>query len=195
MRRLVAVVLAGALSGACSPPPRPFDLPPAVEMKTVGPDDIFEIRIVGEDKLPTVYTVSPDGTVDLPYVKRVKVAGLEPQQIAEVVRNKLISDQILSDPNVSVSVKEYRSKKVEVFGEVLKPSSLSLEPGMTLLRAISQAGGFNTIADKNRVTLRRRLRDGSVKVVTVSVGDITENRIPDIVLQAGDTVFVNQRVF
>jgi polysaccharide export outer membrane protein len=195
VRRFVAVALAGVLLGACPAPPRPFDLPPAVEMKTVGPDDIFEIRIVGEDKLPTQYTVAPDGTVDLPYVKRVKVAGLEPQQIAELVRNKLMSEQILSDPNVSVSVKEYRSKKVEVFGEVLKPSSLALEPGMTLLRAISQAGGFNTIADKNRVTLRRRLRDGSVKVVTVSVGDITENRIPDIVLQAGDTVFVNQRVF
>ena len=164
-------------------------------MKTVGPDDVFEIRIVGEDKLPVSFTVAPDGTVDLPYVKRVKVAGLEPQQIAELVRDRLVAAEIMTDPNVSVAVKEYRSKKVEVFGEVSKPSSLSLEPGMTLLRAISQAGGFNTIADKNRVTIRRRLRDGSTKVVTVSVFDITENRIPDIPLQAGDTVFVEQRVF
>ena len=177
---------------ACTPPPRPFDLPAAIEMKTIGPDDVFEIRIVGEDKLPTSFTVA---TVDLPYVKRLTVAGLEPQQIAQLVREKLIAGEFLQDPSVSVSVKEYRSKKVEVFGEVLKPSSLSLEPGMTLLRAISQAGGFNTIADKNRVTLRRRLRDGSVKVVTVSVVDITENRLPDVVLQAGDTVFVLQRVF
>ncbi len=164
-------------------------------MKTIGPDDIFEIRIVGEDKLPTMYTVAPDGTVDLPYIKRLKVSGLEPQQIAELVRDQLIAQQILGDPTVSISVKEYRSKKVEVFGEVLKPSSLSLEPGMTLLRAISQAGGFNTIADKNRVTLRRRLRDGSVKSVDVSVSDIADNRIQDVVLQAGDTVYVQQRVF
>lgn len=164
-------------------------------MKTVGPDDLFEIRIVGEDKLPVAYTVAPDGTVDLPYIKRLKVAGLEPQQIAALVRDRLIAGQILVDPSVSVSVKEYRSKKVEVFGEVAKPSSLSLEPGMTLLRAISQAGGFNSIANKNNVTIRRRLRDGATKVVTVSVIDITENRMPDIPLQAGDTVFVGQRVF
>lgn len=197
MKRLAAALLVAVVGLAACQPFRvgPVDLPAAEEMKSLGPDDVFEVRIVGEDKVPTTFVVAPDGTADLPYVKRLKVAGLEPQQLADAIRAKLIADQVFTDPTVSVLVKEYRSRKVEVFGEVLKPSSLPLEPGMTLLRAISQAGGFNTIADKDRVTLRRRLRDGRVKVVTVSVAAIAENRTPDIVLQAGDTVFVQQRVF
>lgn len=196
MKKLVfAASSAAALLLGCASVPRKVDLPAAVETKTIGPDDAFEIRIVGEDKLPIGFTVAPDGTVDLPYISRLKVAGLEPQQLAALVRQRLIDAQILRDPSVSVSVKEYRSKKVEVLGEVAKPSSLALEPGMTLLRAISQAGGFNSIADKGHVSIRRRLHDGSTKAATVSVDDITSNRLPDIPLQAGDTIYVGQRVF
>jgi polysaccharide export outer membrane protein len=196
VKKLVfAASSAAALLLGCASVPRKVDLPAAVETKTIGPDDAFEIRIVGEDKLPIGFTVAPDGTVDLPYISRLKVAGLEPQQLAALVRQRLIDAQILRDPSVSVSVKEYRSKKVEVLGEVAKPSSLALEPGMTLLRAISQAGGFNSIADKGHVSIRRRLHDGSTKAATVSVDDITSNRLPDIPLQAGDTIYVGQRVF
>src|SRR4051812_39410635 len=57
-------------------PPRALDLPPPKEVTTLGPGDVFEIHIVGEDKLPTTFTVSPDGSADLPYVKRVQAAGL-----------------------------------------------------------------------------------------------------------------------
>ena len=136
---------------------RPLSLPPPVDATTLGVGDVFEMRIVGEDKLPTAFTVAPDGTVDLPYVKRLHVAGLEPQELAAAIRERLISAEILSDPGVSVSIKEYNSKRIEVLGEVQKPGSLAIQPGMTLLRAISLSGGFNSIADKSRVTVRRRV--------------------------------------
>lgn len=185
-----------ALAAGCTPPPTVVDLPPPIEVTTVGVGDVLELRIVGEEKLPTYYTVASDGTVDLPYIKRIKVAGLEPQQIAEVVRQKLIDGEILTNPSVSVSVKEDRSKRIVVLGEgVQKPGTYPLEPGMTLLRAISLAGGFNALAKKDGVTIRRKLRDGSVKVVTVPVGDIIDNRIGDVPLQAGDSINVPQRVF
>lgn len=160
----------------------------------MGVGDVFELHIVGEDKLPTEFTVARDGTADLPYIKRVKVEGLEPQQLAEVVRAKLIEDQILTDPSVSVSIKEYNSKRVVVLGEVQKPGSLPLEPGMTLLRAISMAGGFNAMANKNKVVVRRKV-NGSVRAVTISVEDIMDNAIPDVPLQSGDSINVEQRVF
>ena len=181
--------------GGCGSAPKNVDLPAPIESTTVGVGDVVELHIVGEDKLPTTFTVASDGTVDLPYIKTVKVAGLEPQQVAQLVRAKLMEDQILTDPSVSVSIKEYNSKRIEVLGEVQKPGSLSIQPGMTLLRAISLSGGFNSIANKNKVMIRRRLKNGSIKAATVSAEDIIDNRIPDVPLQAGDSVNVAQRVF
>ena len=169
-------------------------LPPPTSNTTIGVGDVFEMRIVREENLPTSFTVAPDGTVDLPYIKRVHVAGLEPQKIAEIVRNKLVEQDYLTDPIVSVSVKEYNSKRVEVLGEVARPGSLRFEPGLTLLRALSLVGGFNPMAAKDNVTVRRQV-DGSTRAVTVSVQDIIDNLTPDIPLQAGDSINVAQRIF
>jgi protein involved in polysaccharide export with SLBB domain len=181
--------------GCASAPPHPVDLPAPLEATTLGVGDVFVLRIVGEDKLPTDFTVAPDGSADLPYIKRVNVEGLEPQELAEAVRRKLVEGQILTDPSVSISVKEYNSKRVEVIGEVQKPGSIPLQPGMRLLRVLAIAGGFNTLANKNRVTIRRKMKGGATKVVTVSVQEIIDNQIPDPPLQSGDSINVEQRVF
>ncbi len=169
-------------------------LPPPTSSTIIGVGDVFEMRIVREENLPTSFTVAPDGTVDLPYIKRVRVAGLEPQKIAEIVRTKLIEQDYLTDPIVSVSVKEYNSKRVEVLGEVARPGSLRFEPGLTLLRALSLVGGFNPMAAKDNVTVRRQV-DGTTRAVSVSVQDIIDNLTPDIPLQAGDSINVTQRIF
>jgi polysaccharide export outer membrane protein len=192
--RLLAIGLVLALAAACGPPPQPLALPPPVEVTTLGVGDVFEIRVVGEEKLPTSYVVAPNGTIDFPYVKRITVAGLEPQEVADLVRQKLVEKEILADPNVSVSMKEYNSKRIEVIGEVQHPGSFPITNGMTLLRAISVAGGFNAMAKRTQVTIRRKVKDG-VRAATVSVEDIIDNRIPDPLLQAGDSINVPQKVF
>lgn len=191
---LLLVGLSVLLSACFGGPPRPVDLPPPSEVTTLGVGDVFELRIVGEDRLPTTFIVAPDGTVDLPYVKRLQIAGLEPQQLSELVRQKLVEREILTDPTVSVNIKEYNSKRIEILGEVQKPGSYPLLPEMTLLRAISVAGGFNSLASKSRVTVRRKVHGGT-KAVTVSVEDIIGNRIPDPLLQSGDSINVEQRMF
>jgi len=192
-RALVVALLSTTLL-ACPSRPHPPELPPPVSSSTLGAGDVFELRIVREDNLPTVFTVAPDGTVDLPYIKRVEVGGLEPQQIADVVRKRLIADDILTDPIVSVSVKEYNSKRVEIIGEVQRPGSLRYEPGMTLLRALSLAGGFNQMAARGKVTIRRQ-SSGKTRADSVNVQDIIDNAIPDVPLQAGDSINVPQRIF
>jgi polysaccharide export outer membrane protein len=191
---LIILVLAVASVASCGPPPRPLALPPPVEVTTLGVGDVFELHIVGEEKLPFSFTVAPDGTCDLPYIKRVEAAGLEPQQLSALVRKKLVEGGILVDPSVSVSMKEYNSKRVEVIGEVSKPGSIPLAPGMTLLRAITIAGGFTNMARKGEVTVRRRVKGGT-KAAAISVESILDNRIPDPPLQAGDSIFVPQRAF
>ncbi len=192
---VVGLVVCLLSTGGCGGRARPPDLPPPRQVTTVGVGDVFELRIVGEDKLPTEYVVAPDGTVDLPYIHRLKVAGLEPQEISDQVRQRLMEEGILTDPSVSVNIKAYNSKRVEVLGQVKKPGSLPLEPGMTLLRAISQAGGFNALADRGHVTIRRKVSSEQIRSATVDVKAILDNEIPDVPLQAGDSIHIPERVF
>src|SRR4051812_17945087 len=150
---LCAVVFVTACAGR---PKTRINLPAPLESTTVGAGDVFSLTIVGEDKLPKEFRVAPDGSVDLPYIHRVQVAGLEPQEIADVVRKRLVEGQILRDPSVAVDVKEYNSKRVVVLGQVQKPGSFPLTPGFTFIQAISLAGGFNSIANRDRVNLTRK---------------------------------------
>ena len=193
---VLLTALLGLLLLACGPRPdnTHVKLAAPVESTTVGPGDVFNMEIVGEKDLPKEYQVASDGTVDLPYIQRLKVDGLEPQQIARLVRKTLIEKQILQDPSVVVTIKEYNSKRVTVLGQVQKPGSFPLTPGLTLIQAISQAGGLNSIANRDRVNLTRKGKEGS-KTVTLSVEAINEGRSPDIPLQAGDQIYVHERIF
>jgi len=193
---LVILLLVALLGGGCvsRPDNSKVNLAPPVESTTVGPGDVFHMEIVGEKDLPKDYQVASDGTVDIPYIHRLKVEGLEPQEIARLVRQQLREQQILRDPSVIVTIQEYNSKRVIVLGQVQKPGSFPLTPGLTLLQAVSLAGGFNSIANRDRVNLTRRGKDGS-RTVTLSAEAITDGESPDVPLQAGDQIYVNERIF
>ncbi len=170
-------------------------LPTPVESTTLGPGDLFTLEVVGEKDLPKDYQVASDGTVDFPYVHRIEVQGLEPQEVARTVRQRLIDQRILVDPSVIVSVKEYNSKRVTVLGQVRNPGSFPLTTGMTLVQVISDAGGLNAIANGERVNLTRKDKHRAATTVVLSFDSITEGQSPDIPLQAGDQIYVNERVF
>jgi polysaccharide export outer membrane protein len=168
---------------------------PAPTLSTVvGPGDLFEVSVLGEKDLPKEYRVQPDGTVDFPYLDRVMVAGLEPQQIEELLKQQLESKKILVGPQVTLVVKQYNSKKVSVIGAVAKPGSLPWSEGMKLVDAISLSGGLTALADGDRVRVTRLVGAKTV-TATISIDDITDGKLGDIPLQAGDTIKVDQRVF
>jgi polysaccharide biosynthesis/export protein VpsN len=192
---LIFFVISAIALAACAGRPRSrINLPPPVESTTIGVGDAFALTIVGEDKLPKEFRVAPDGTVDLPYIHRVQVTGLEPQEVVDLVRKKLIEADVLRDPSVAIDVKEYNSKRVVVLGQVAKPGSFPLTPGFTLIQAISQAGGFSAIANRDRINLTRK-SGGQLRTIILSVDAITDGSLPDIPLQSGDTIFVTERVF
>jgi polysaccharide export outer membrane protein len=181
---------------ACSSGERPkaVSLPPPSERTAVGPGDIFTLQIVGEKDLPLEFQVDSDGTANVPFLQRIQVAGLEPQDVARYVREQLIQRKFLVNPVVIVQVREYHSRTVILLGQVAKPGSFPLTPGLTLMQAISLAGGLSPIADDDKVTLTRKIGKGT-KTVRVSVDAITDGRAQDIALQAGDRVFVYERLF
>ena len=170
-------------------------LPAPSEKTVIGAGDVFTMQIVSEKDLPSEYQVASDGTVDLPYVHTIQVVGLEPQEIARTVRQKLIDGKILTNPIVVVQVKEYRSRAVILLGQVMRPGNFPLTPGLTLMQAISLAGGLSQIANDDNVTLTRKLPTGKTTTVTISVDAITEGHAPDVALQAGDRIYVHERLF
>ena len=91
-------------------------------------------------------------------------------------------------------MKEYKSKKVSVLGQVKKPGTFSYEDGMSIVEAISLAGGFTSMARENDTTVTRVV-DGKKKRFHVLVKSITEGREANFYLQPGDIVFIPERVF
>jgi protein involved in polysaccharide export with SLBB domain len=187
---LGAILAASGCGGEVGPP---TNLPVSSQSTALGPDDLFEVDVVGEKELSHEYQVHPDGTIDFEH--GIKVQGLEPQEIAQLLRKRLMDDRILADPQVSIIVKQYNSRKVLVIGSVQKPDSITWSPGMTLVGAISLCGWFTPLADKGHVTIIRRAgKDTSVRAV-VSVEAIVRHAQEDIRLQPGDTINVSQTVF
>jgi len=194
--RLVSLLLFVVLTLGCSRAhPGPPNLPAPTPSTSVGPGDVFEVSVLGEKDLPKEYRVQPDGSIGFPYIDRITVAGLEPQQIEELIKRQLVEKKILVDPQVTLVVTQYNSKKVSVIGSVQKPGSLPWTEGMKLVEAISLAGGFTSLADADHVFLTRNVSQSKTVTAVVSVDDITEGKTADIPLQAGDTIKVETRVF
>ena len=194
LRRLP--LLLALLIVACGRPHTgPPNLPTPALSTVVGPGDVFEVSVLGEKDLPKEYRIQPDGSVDFPYLDRLHVSGLEPQQIEELIKSQLVERKILVQPQVTLVVKQYNSKKISVIGAVQKPGSLTWTEGIKLVEAISLSGGFTSLADMDHVRITRNVSGGKTVTSTVSVDDITDGKLSDIPLQAGDTIKVDQRVF
>jgi polysaccharide export outer membrane protein len=190
---LALVVLALAGCGRHYPPVAA--LPDPVSSAWVGPGDVVEVVVVGEEKLPKDYEIQPDGTLDFPYVKALPVAGLEPRQIANKLRDELVGAKYLVDPQIQVKVKQFNSKRVYVLGQVGKPGPLPFTDGMTLVQAISASGWFTPLADTNHIQIIRIVSPTKSVNAIMSVDAITDNARPDVKLQQGDTIKVDQRLF
>jgi polysaccharide biosynthesis/export protein VpsN len=188
---LVCVTLLGCRAGHAGPP----NLPAPTLSTVIGPGDLFEVSVLGEKDLPKVFRVQPDGSIDFPYVDRLMVAGLEPQQIEEAIKKALVDKKILSDPQVTLVVTQYNSKKVSIVGAVQKAGSIPWSEGMKLIDAISLSGGLTSLADGDHVRITRVVGANKTVTAIVSVDDITDGKMGDIPLQAGDTIKVDQRVF
>ncbi len=138
------------------------------------------------DAADTGNRVQPDGTMFYPYVGRLQVAGRTLEEVRRLLTSRLSS--VITDPQVEVSVAAYRSQKVYVTGAVETPGTLpiTIEP-LTILDAISQAGGATPAADWHAMTL---VRDGQRHRISLyellRQGDQSDNRL----LRDGDLLHV-----
>jgi len=158
----------------------------------LGSGDIIEIRVYGEKALTGLHRVSPGGDIEFPFIGRVKINGLTPSQISKTLQNKL-KNGYLRNPFVSVYVKEYHSKKIFVLGQVTKSGTFSFTKGMTVVEAITLAGGFKSSANQNYVGVTRKVA-GTEKRIPVPVEKISAGLASNLTLRAGDIIFVPDRL-
>lgn len=173
------------------------DLPgtPAAQpsSSTLGAGDLLEVRVFEEADLSGPYRVSPGGTIDFPLCGKVKVEGLNGSSAADVL-TRCLGEKYLKRPQVSVLVREYNSKKIFVFGEVQKPGTFPYDEEMSVIQAITVAGGFSKLASKNDVAVTR-LVNGKETKIRVRVADIGTGREKNLKLLPGDIVFVPESLF
>jgi protein involved in polysaccharide export with SLBB domain len=202
MRSLPALLLALliAVVAACrSAAPAPaLPLPSEAEAhtpgqaSTMGPGDLVEVRVFQEPDHSGIWRVSPEGTIDYPLCGKVELAGRTSSTAADALRECL--SRYLRRPQVSVLIREYNSKKIFVFGEVQKPGTFPYDGEMSIIQAITLAGGFTKTAAQNSTNVTR-LVDGQERKIRVPVEDIGVGREKNFLLQPGDIVFVPESFF
>jgi polysaccharide export outer membrane protein len=117
--------------------------------------DKLRIQVYGEDDLSLETRVSDNGEISYPFLGILKVVGMSPGQLAEHIAGKLRGDYLVN-PKVSIDIIEYRPFFVN--GEVAAPGGFQFQPGITVRKAISLAGGFKERADKDKVFIIREGR-------------------------------------
>lgn len=164
------------------------------EDTAVGPGDIFDVRVYNEEDLSAEYRVEQDGTIDFPLVGRIEVAGLDPSAISNLIRDRLREGEYLVAPHVSVRVQEYNSRRISVIGAVREPGSYTIRSRMGVVEAVSLAGGFTALANRDGTLLTRRI-DGELRTFSVPVDRISSGQEPDVTVRAGDILHVPERLF
>jgi len=163
-----------------------------VQAATLDVGDIFDIRVYGEKELSGTFRVGPDGTIRFPLVNEIPVKGRTAEDLADLLRERL-ADGFIRRPQVVVFVKEFRSKKIFVLGEVAKPGTFPYETGMNIVQAITMAGGLSVLSAANKTVLTRSQNNIEQRIV-VPVNDISKGRRPNIILVPGDIIFVPESV-
>jgi polysaccharide export outer membrane protein len=190
---LLTLVLGCASQGASVAPAR---LPGAVldlAGATLGTGDLFEVRVFQEPELSGIFQVGPQGDIIFPLCRRVVVGGLTANGAAEKLRGCL-SEGFMRNPQVSVLIREYNSKKVFVFGEVQKPGTFPFQDGMSIVQAVTLAGGFTRNAAQNSTSITRLVNGQEVKL-KVTVQDIALGKAPNVTLEPGDIVYIPESMF
>lgn len=161
--------------------------PPSAGLR---PGDELEIRVFDEERFNGEYEVAEDGSIDFPIVGGVAVAGMTKDQVARLLEQRL-ADGYLNHPHVVVQVKERGNREVSVLGQVNEAGSIGWRDGLTLVQAVSLAGGLTPFAAPGKVKLTRRTGEGDqTTTLEVSLKAIVDGRAEDVVLRPGDIVFV-----
>jgi len=153
----------------------------------IGPEDVLHISVWGNEELTRDATVRPDGKISLPLLQDIQAEGLTAAELSEVIHQKLMG--YVKDPDVAVIVTEINAPKVFVIGNVTRPGEYPLRSDMSVLQALSLAGGFTPFASPKKITVLRN-KGGEKEIRKVNYYDMIDNGEGNYMLKPGDTIVV-----
>jgi polysaccharide biosynthesis/export protein len=155
----------------------------------IGPEDLIRVSVWKEPEITQVIPVRPDGKISLALVNDLQAAGLTPAQLAASVAARLRN--YMTDPQVTVVVTQINSQRIYVLGEINRPGAYPLFPGMSVLQALSTAGGLGQFANLKRIYVLRTEKGQQVKYY-FNYKDVVSEHKPEqnILLKTGDTIIV-----
>lgn len=163
----------------------------------LGPQDVVNITVLGEDDLSRKYTIEQDGTFTFPLIGRVTARGLTLRALEQDLRTKLISGGFLKNPEISVAVDAYQSQRIMVWGQVNNPGEYQLSGDTTLLSALAKAGSITPTAGGEALIVRAGKGAGEngnppePEIIRVDLTELQQGNLAmNIPLRDGDTINV-----
>jgi polysaccharide biosynthesis/export protein len=155
----------------------------------IGSGDVLSIVFWRDKEMTADVIVRPDGKISLPLLNEVAAAGQTPEALRATIVEA--AGKFLADPDVTVVVKEIRSRIVFITGNVAKPANYPLNGDMTVLQLIAVAGGLLEYADAKNIVINRT-EDGRQRFYKFNYKDVVrqKNTGQNIPLKPGDTVLV-----
>jgi len=144
----------------------------------LGPDDVIEVSVYQDKDLSATVPVRPDGKISLPLVGEMLASGKAATELQKEIAHKLT--QCISDPAVTVVVKEINSPKVSVLGEVKNPGMYKIKDRTTLLDAVAMAGGLTEFAKRDKVMVIRPEPNGEQRRFRINLNDWINGKKPDV---------------
>jgi polysaccharide export outer membrane protein len=182
---------------AATPAPSPSPQPGASEYQ-VGPGDVLEVAVFGNEDLSRLPTVQPNGTVALPLLGELPVAGLTVAEIRTKL-TALLAKDFLVNPQVEVKIKEYQSQFVSVVGEVNNPGRKPLKGRTRLIDVLVESGGFRPTASGEVIINRTDGSfDGGAKTLRLKLGSAPtpQDQVNlEIPLRNGDLITASPKYF
>jgi polysaccharide biosynthesis/export protein len=162
----------------------------------LGDGDIVRITVYGHQDLTTTSRITSGGMVSIPLLGPVRIDGMTASQVEREISQKL-ADGYVVNPQVSVFVEEFRSKRAIIMGKVSAPGTYELTGPTSLVELISKAGGLRPEAGE-RAVIKRRSAPQDGEEITINLRELVErgNVALDVQIIEGDTVFISEaRVF
>lgn len=159
-RLLVAAVLLSGLFVGCLGKQIEYPvtyIPPSEFL--LGPEDVLVVTVWRNQDLSKEVIVRPDGKISMPLIGDIPAAGVSATVLAKRIADGLA--EFMSNPTVSVQVKEVNSYYIYVLGEVTRSGKIQLKSYATVLQGISLAGGFTTFASRNKMHVIRIVANGN----------------------------------
>ncbi len=157
---------------------------PMASLYRLGPGDLIFISVYDEQDLSFEVRLGDSGRITYPFLGEIQVTGNTTRELESLITRGLVDGEFLVRPEVTVNVVEYRPFYIN--GEVADPGSYPFEPGLTLRKAVTIAGGFTERASRSRISI---ISAGSATAEPVEAENL------DILIKPDDIISVSQRLF